>query len=373
MINSVKVEFYDDFSCIAERCSFTCCEDWDISIDHDTYNKWMKDEEQSGALGRNVRVTKHRKNIEYYIKMGPHRHCPFLNRAGLCDIVIDCGDDYLPKTCRMFPRQENNLKDFHEFSLSCACPSVVDIINNIKGKISFTYEVDESIRDNLEPEYHIRKAMIAMMQNSILPLKDRIVLVFHMLSSVRKEPLVVDELLIRCREDDYLLSLAGMWSGIEIDYNDSWREINELFVDITQNYQKEKKYSKYLKNLLEFSENMSSVNNLTQWTDFIVDFGQYERLIENCIVSKIFADCISEDINELIIAFQIVIIEYLMVRYSVFVYWLMNNNMDYNVIKDYIVIFSRIIGYNQEGIREFWKDSFDEAVWELGYLLLLTR
>ena len=373
MINSLKEVFYDDFSCIADRCSFTCCEDWEISIDHDTYNKWLEDEEQSGSIGRNVRITKRRKDIEYYIKMGPHKRCPFLNRAGLCNIVIDHGDTYLPKTCRVFPRQENNLMDLHEYSLSCACPSVVDIINDLKGKVSFTYEGDESIRDNLPSEYGIRKAMIAMMQNSILPLKDRIVLIFHMLLSVRNEPLVAEEILSRCREDEYLLSLAGMWSGIEIDYNDSWQEINELFVDIVQNYQKEKKYSKYLKNLPEFSENMGSVNSLTQWTNFIADFGQYERLIENCIVSKIFADCISDDIDEMIIAFQIVIIEYLMVRYSVFVYWLMNNHMDYSVIRDYIVIYSRIIGYNQEGIREFWKDSFDEAVWELGYLLLLTR
>lgn len=28
--------------------------------------------------------------------------------------------------------------------------------------------------------------------------------------------------------------------------------------------------------------------------------------------------------------------------------------------------------YNTEGIKEFWEDSFDEAVWDFGYMLLLV-
>jgi hypothetical protein len=36
-----------------------------------------------------------------------------------------------------------------------------------------------------------------------------------------------------------------------------------------------------------------------------------------------------------------------------------------------MVLFSRIIGYNIAGMKEFWEDSFDEPVWEIGYLLLL--
>jgi lysine-N-methylase len=41
-------------------------------------------------------------------------------------------------------------------------------------------------------------------------------------------------------------------------------------------------------------------------------------------------------------------------------------------VRDNIVCFSRIIGYNTDGMKEFWEESFDDAIWELGYLILLV-
>ena len=93
------------------------------------------------------------------------------------------------------------------------------------------------------------------------------------------------------------------------------------------------------------------------------------------MVSKIFANCISDDINELIKSFQVVITEYVMVKYSAYLKWLIDDKkgINYNDIQNYIVVYSRIIGHNADGIIEFWKDNFDEAVWEFGYMFLLIN
>ena len=363
----LKVEFYDEFNCIADRCSFTCCEGWEIIVDSDTYDKWKSNEKKTGYFSKNVRTKRRNKETKYYIKMGLHKSCPFLDEKGLCDIVVNYGEEYLSKTCRMFPRQENSSGNLNEYSLSCACPAVVDLINNIEGKMKLLYDGDDSIS--------VRKAMITILQNSKFPLKDRMLFLFHMLLSIKKELSNANDIFSKYQDENYLQTLADSWSGTRIKYKDSSQERNELFLDIVQNYREEKNYSYYLKDISELAEDLDTENSQTQWDNYKVVFGQYEKLIENCIVSKIFANCISNDIDEMIKSFQMVITEYIMVEYSAFLIWLVNEKkeIDYNNIRDYIVIYSRIIGYNVDGFREFWEDSFDDGVWEFVYILLLIN
>jgi len=104
-------------------------------------------------------------------------------------------------------------------------------------------------------------------------------------------------------------------------------------------------------------------------------FSQYDKLIENCIVLKVFSNCICDDIDEMIKSYQVVITEYVMVKYSTFLRWLINEKKEihYNNVQDYIVVYSRIIEHNTDGIIEFWKDNFDEAIWEFGYMFLLIN
>jgi len=71
----------------------------------------------------------------------------------------------------------------------------------------------------------------------------------------------------------------------------------------------------------------------------------------------------------------VVITEHVMVKYSTFLRWIMNGEKEihYNDVQDYIVVYSRIIEHNTDGIIEFWKDNFDEAIWEFGYMFLLIN
>ena len=40
MKREIKIDYYDKFNCIADKCSFTCCQEWKIAVDEDTYTKW---------------------------------------------------------------------------------------------------------------------------------------------------------------------------------------------------------------------------------------------------------------------------------------------------------------------------------------------
>jgi len=375
MNNILKVEFYDDFSCIADGCSFTCCQGWEIIVDIDTYNKWKSDEMKFGYILKNIKTKKVNNEIQYFIKMGQKMHCPFLDEKGLCDIVIKCGEDCLSNACSLFPRLENVFGNLKECSLSCACPTVVDLINNIDGKLNLTFEGDEKIWDDISIEYRIREVMINTLQNSEFSLNDSILIIFNMLLFMKREPAITEDIINNFKDKEYLLLLIDSWSGIELDNEDSCNEINELFIDIVLNYKKVKSFSEYLKDISYLAEDGEVGRSHIEWNDFKKVFAQYDKLIENCIVSKVFGNCISDNIDDSIKSFQVVITEYIMVKYSAFLRWLINEKKEicFHDIQDYIVIYSRIIEHNTDGIIEFWKDNFDEAIWEVGYMFLLIN
>ena len=76
----------------------------------------------------------------------------------------------------------------------------------------------------------------------------------------------------------------------------------------------------------------------------------------------------------MIISFEMIILEYLFIRHAVFLRYCVNINKDINMqyVKDYIVIFSRIIGNNSDAVIEFLMDIFGNRILEFDYILSLT-
>ena len=130
----------------------------------------------------------------------------------------------------------------------------------------------------------------------------------------------------------------------------------------------------FLKDISDFAENIKIENLSAKWHDYKSLFEQYNMLNENCIVSDILSSCVSNDTCDMAISFQMIIVEYLLVRYAVFLKYCMNENkeIDPQDIKDYIVVFSRIIGNNTEAVIEFFKDGFGKDVLEIGYLCFIA-
>lgn len=103
-------------------------------------------------------------------------------------------------------------------------------------------------------------------------------------------------------------------------------------------------------------------------------FKEYDNLIENYIVSKVLSSCVSDDLEEMIISFEMIILEYLFIRHAIFLRYFIdiNNNINIQDAKDYIVVFSRIIGNNSETVIEFLLDIFESEILEFDYICFLT-
>lgn len=376
-INIFKVSNYDKFKCIADKCKFTCCVGWDINIDTNTYNKWTKVNDDSEYLLSNVKVKQCENKDMYFINKENHEACPFLDKQGLCYVVKNHGEEYLSSTCHMFPRIENVFDYSKELSLSCSCPEVVEIISNMDGKINIYLEDSTNFKNDLL-ELKIREGLIDIIQQENLGLQYKLIIGFEMLLSIlenesfSREDILLEEL-EKYKDRNYIQNLVSTYKEIGLNIDDLIEEINNLFLDIIENYKEVSMFDNLLSNISSFAEDVEIESLSSRWSSYKESFNKYNDLIENCIVSKVLSNCVSNDIEDMIISFQMVILDYLLVRYALFLKYCMNEEkLNIEEIKDYIVAFSRIIGNNTEAVKEFLEDGFGDAILELGYLCFIS-
>ena len=132
-------------------------------------------------------------------------------------------------------------------------------------------------------------------------------------------------------------------------------------------------FDNLLSNISSFAEESEIESLSAKWNSYKESFNKYNDLIENCIVSKVLSNCVSNDIEDMIISYQMIVLDYLLVRYALFLKYCMNEEkLNIEDIKDYIVAFSRIIGNNTEAVKEFLEDGFGDVILEIGYLCFIS-
>lgn len=372
---NLKINGYDKFKCIADKCKFTCCKGWDINVDTNTYNRW-KENHNLNYLLDNVSFRKGNENNTYMIKKSTKGTCPLLNDEGLCNIVINHGEEYLSETCKSFPRIENDFEDVKELTLSCACPEVVNIISEMKEKNYIDYNNLSYIEDL--GCLKIRGSLINILQKEEISIENKLLLCYNMLFKILdSDDLTYEDLiefLDKYKFNNYIKEeLYNYRNYDKSNYTKFFKEINSLFKDIIENYRNVPIFEEALRGIYKYTKEVSTKDFSMKWENFEGLFKEYDVLIENCIVSKVLSNCVSDDLEEMIISFEIIILEYLLMRHSVFLRYCIDIKENINIqdIKDYIVIFSRIIGNNSDSVIEFLLDMFESEILEFEYIFSL--
>ncbi|EOU2068110.1 lysine-N-methylase, partial [Clostridium perfringens] len=368
-----KLSGYDDFKCIADSCKFTCCEGWDIDIDKDTYEKWKNNKEDSKYLLNNVKVREVNGEKLYFINKDTFEACSFLDCKGLCNIVKCKGEEYLSKTCSTFPRISNEFEYRKELSLSCSCPEVVEILDNIDSEIIIN-QLEKINKEDIPLELKLRDTLINIMYEEGFSLEEKLLLGFEMLlnilenESYTSEDIFLDEL-EKYSNIEYIKEVIYLYNEIKINKGESLEEVNSLFLDIIENYKSISNLKCVLERVSDFAEN-TNINLLSEkWEKYKESFKEFEDLLKKCIISKIFSNCTSDDMEDMIISFQLIILEYLLTRYSVFLNYCINDEkIQREEIKNNIITFSRVIENNKDAVIEFLNDGFEEIILEIGYL-----
>lgn len=96
MMRLIRPVFYNEFECIADKCSYSCCAGWNISIDSNTAKEYKT---FTGEIGEKVKeCVVSEDSSTYHIKLDENKRCPFLRENGLCEIVLKKGPEYLSNT-----------------------------------------------------------------------------------------------------------------------------------------------------------------------------------------------------------------------------------------------------------------------------------
>ena len=161
-----KPDFYDQFKCIASRCTDTCCVGWEIDIDEATQDVYRK---ISGVFGDRLR-----ENIEDgHFKLLPHDRCPFLDKDNLCEVYQNLGEDALCDICTEHPRFVEVYGDIMERGLGLCCEEAARLLLEGEGPLTFTCEECDEPEDELdEDDIEVRNEVLYMRESFFKTLAD---------------------------------------------------------------------------------------------------------------------------------------------------------------------------------------------------------
>lgn len=167
------LNYYPQFKCVAEKCKHTCCAGWEMNIDRESLEKYKKVESEfSSALKTGIDFRKSK------FKADKFKRCAFLNEKGLCEIIINLGENSLCQVCKDHPRFRSFFDDRTEMGLGFCCEEASRIILSRQEKIELVLVNDDGANEELDFNQknilEFRKKVLDVLQNRSVDINDRI-------------------------------------------------------------------------------------------------------------------------------------------------------------------------------------------------------
>lgn len=126
MIRSLVVPaYYEQFHCIASKCTDNCCIGWEIDIDPFTLEKYRS--EQGPLAPRFKEKIAFTDDPPHFI-LDQREYCPFLNQDHLCDIILEKGESHLCQICTDHPRFYHWFSSVKEAGIGLSCEEAARLI-----------------------------------------------------------------------------------------------------------------------------------------------------------------------------------------------------------------------------------------------------
>lgn len=168
-------DYYESFACIKGDCRHSCCVGWEIDIDDASLKRFRS---VPGELGVRLKVNIVECEEGAFFRMDEDERCPFLNREGLCDLILGLGEDCLCQICDDHPRFRNFFSDREEIGLGLCCEAAGQLILGRTDKVQMQLVEDDGCEEELYEEdlelLSLRDQLIQMAQDRTMPVEDRI-------------------------------------------------------------------------------------------------------------------------------------------------------------------------------------------------------
>lgn len=222
---------FDNFSCIADKCSDNCCIGWDVELDKKTLTFYA---DFPAPLKQNIDF----KNSK--VKMRKDGRCPFLNKDNLCDIIINYGYDNISYICKNHPRFFNEFDTHIEFGYGLCCEEAVRLL--------FKNDVSLEMTGNDNGYFKLRDKLFEIIKDDSLTLSEK----------------CANYLDLICEAEDYIF-----FNGFE--------DFSSYLENFTFEKTKEKRVS--IKGFLEIIKGTEPIGDL--WTLKINEVSDNFKIIQN--------------------------------------------------------------------------------------------
>lgn len=238
-------DYYKEFSCIADKCSHSCCIGWEIDIDKETLEKYQK---ISGEFGEKLR-----KNIENdgtcaHFKLGDNERCPFLNENNLCDIILELGEEAISQICSDHPRFYNEFSGRLESGIGLCCEEAARIILDKSDKTKLVQTEGGNETEEEEEFFLWRDEVFSFAQNREIPFDERL----SVLSTITvTEDLISLYKSLECLDKSWHEKLNDITDGSDFFGFD--KSFEQLLVYFIYRHTKDALYDERYKERLDFS------------------------------------------------------------------------------------------------------------------------
>lgn len=166
--------YYPLFRCIADQCRHSCCVGWEIDVDEDSLARYHR---VSGEIGTRLQAALDDTGDAPHFRLDDQERCPFLNAQGLCDLILQLGEDSLCQICADHPRFRNYFADRTEIGLGLCCEEAARLILSQTDKATLITLEDGGTSEPLSEEESLvlqqRNALTAIAQDRSIPMDER--------------------------------------------------------------------------------------------------------------------------------------------------------------------------------------------------------
>ena len=171
----ITPDYYGAFSCIAGQCGHSCCIGWEIDIDYETLQKYRS---VPGEWGKRLKNAICQNGKTAYFRLAEGERCPFLNERGLCDLIVQFGEDFLCQICTDHPRFRHFFSTRIEIGLGLCCEEAGRLILAQVQPVQMSVLEQNGDPEKLDLEeeafFAWRNMIVQCAQNRALPIEERI-------------------------------------------------------------------------------------------------------------------------------------------------------------------------------------------------------
>ena len=158
-------DYYSKFHCLAEACPDTCCKEWEVDVDEDTFYYYKV---QEGTIGEKLAQNLKEEGDCKYIPLREDGTCPFLTGEHLCELCSALGEEGMSQTCQEYPRYYMGIGSYEQIDLSLSCMETGRLLFLRTTPIRYIRaEDEEEAWETLSPEDEKRLTEILQIRDNL--------------------------------------------------------------------------------------------------------------------------------------------------------------------------------------------------------------